>query len=105
MLDKSFKITKNPKYNGHQRGLTSMVYNFFDKKATGVAAKNEVMQNKELAEELHKPLIRKFIKRKVYSSFIYSIWGADLADMQLLNKFSKGFRFLLCVIDIYRKYE
>ena len=59
------------------------------------------MSNKELAEELHKPIIRKYRKRKVYSPFIDNIWGADLADMQLLSKFNKGIRFLLCVIDIF----
>ena len=47
-------------------------------------------------------LLKKF--KKVYSSFTDNIWGADLADMQLLNKFNKGFRFLLCVIDIFSKY-
>ena len=62
------------------------------------------MSNKELLEELHTPVIRKFEKRNVHSSFIDSIWGADLADMQLISKFKKGFRFLLCVIDIYSKY-
>ena len=58
----------------------------------------------QLADELHKPIIRKFNKRKVYSSFRENIWGLDLADMQLLSKFNKGFRFLLCVIDIFSKY-
>ena len=58
----------------------------------------------QLAEELHKPIIRKFKKRKVYSGFKDNIWGADLADMQLISKFNKGFRFLLCVIDIFSKY-
>ena len=76
---------------------------FFHKKTAGDAVKNEIMQNKELAEELHKPIIRKFEKRKVHSSFIDNIWDADLADMQLLSKFIKGI-FLLCVIDIYSKY-
>ena len=52
----------------------------------------------------HKPIIRKFKKRKVCSSFRDNIWGVDLADMQLLSKFNKGFRFLLCVIDIFSKY-
>ena len=61
-------------------------------------------QNAQLAEELHKPIIRKFRKRKVYSAFKDNIWGADLADMQLITKFNKGFRFLLCVIDIFSKY-
>ena len=44
------------------------------------------------------------MKRKVYSSFRDNIWGVDLAVMQLLSKFDKGFRFLLCVIDIFSKY-
>ena len=48
-------------------------------------------QNKQLAEELHKPNIRKFRKRKVYSSFKDNIWGADLADMQSISKFNKRF--------------
>ena len=58
------------------------------------------MPTKELAEELQKPIIRKFEKRKVESYFIYNIWGADLAEMQLISKFNKGFTFLLCVLDI-----
>ena len=62
------------------------------------------MSNKELAEELDKPIIRKFKKRKLNSSFIDNIWGTDLADMQLISNFNKEFRFLLCVIDIYSKY-
>ena len=57
-------------------------------------------QKEQLAEELHKSIIRKFKKRKVYPAFQDSILGADLADMQLISKFNKGFRFLLCVIDI-----
>ena len=61
-------------------------------------------QNEQLAEELRKPIIRKFKKRKVYSTFKDNIWGADLADMQLLSKYNKGIRFLLCVIDIFSKY-
>ena len=56
------------------------------------------MKIMQLANELHKPIIKKFNKRKVYSSFKDNIWGyaVDLADMQLLSKFNKGFRFLLC---------
>ena len=57
-----------------------------------------------MAEELYKPIIRKFEKRKIYSPFIDNILGADLADMQLISKFNKGLRFLLFVIDIYSKY-
>ena len=58
----------------------------------------------KLADELHKPIIKKFNKRKVYSSFKDNIWGVDLADMQLLSKFNKGIKYLLCVIDLYSKY-
>ena len=77
---------------------------FFNKKAKGSGIKNEIKQNQQLANELHKPIIRKFKKRKVHSSFIDNIWGADLADMQLISKFNKGFRFLLCVAGIFNKY-
>ena len=62
------------------------------------------LATRELAEELHKPIIIKLDKRKVQSPYIVNIWGADLADMQLISKFNKGFRFLLCVNDIYSKY-
>ena len=94
-------------YDGYQRGLASMIYKFFDKKSTGSGIdnnNNEIKQNIELAEELHKPIIRKFKKRKVYSGFRDNIWGTDLADMQLISNFNKGFRFLLCVIHIFSKY-
>ena len=57
------------------------------------------MQNEQLAEELHKPIIKKLKKRRVFSSFKDNIWGADLADMQLISKFKRGIRFLLYVID------
>ena len=62
------------------------------------------MSNKILAEELHKPIFRNFEKRKVDSQFTENVCVADLADIQLINKFNKGFRFLLCGIDIYRKH-
>ena len=68
------------KYNGCQRGLASMVCTFFDKKTSVSGIKNENISNKELAEELHKliiRIIRKFKKRKVHSSFIDNIWGAE----------------------------
>ena len=104
LCDEAFNIAKNPKYDGCQRGIVSMVYKRFDKKTSGKAIKNEIISNKEIAEELDKPIFRKFEKRKVYSSFIYSIWGADFADMQLISKFDKGIRILLCVIDISNKY-
>ena len=102
LRDKAFKIASNPKNDGYQRGLASMVYKFFDKKSKGSGITNEL--NYQLANELHKPIIRKFIKRKVYSSFKDNICGVDLADMQSLSKFNKGFKYLLCAIDLFSKY-
>ena len=103
LRDKAFKISSDQKYDGYQRGLASMVYKFFDKKSSGSGIVNK--ENIQLADELHKPIIRKFKERKVRSSFRDNIWGVDLADMQLLSKFNKGLRFLLCVIDIFSKYD
>ena len=58
LRDKAFKIASDPKYDGYQRGLASMVYKFFDKKSKGSGIINE--PNYQLANELHKPIIRKF---------------------------------------------
>ena len=85
LRDKTFDIAKNSKYDGYQRGFASMVHKFFDKKISGSGIKNENISNQrlldlarvakvsdhtwELAEELHKPKIRKFKKRKVHSLF------------------------------------
>ena len=57
-----------------------------------------------MANKLHKPIIRKFKKRKVYSSYRDNIWGVDSADMQSLSKYNKGIKYLLCVIDLFSKY-
>ena len=103
LKNRALDIAKDPKYDGYERGLASMVYKFFDSKVSGSGAKL-IPENKQLANELHKPIIRKFEKRKVYSIFKDNIWDVDLADMQLLNKYNKGIRFLLCVIDIFSKY-
>ena len=81
-----------------------MVYEFFDKKSSGGMISNN-KENIQLTDELHKPIIKKFRKRKVYSSFRDNIWGVDLADTQLMSKFNKGFTFLLCVIDVFSKYD
>ena len=100
--DKTFKIASDPKYDGYQRRLASMICKFFDKKCSGSGIANE--PNYQLANELHKSIIRKFKKRKVYSFFRDNIWGVDLADMQLLSKYNKGNKYLLCVIDLFSKY-
>ena len=111
LKDKAFEIAGNPKYDGYERGLASMVYTFFDKKSSGSGASktskaNEMskISNVKLANELHKPVIKKFSKRKVYSSFKENIWGVDLVDMQLLSRQNKGIKYLLCVIDLFSKY-
>ena len=79
-----------------------MAYKFFNKKSSGSGITNEF--NYQLANELHKPIIKKFKKRKVYSSFKDNIWGVDLANMQSLSKFNKGFKYLLCTIYLFSKY-
>ena len=84
LRDKSYDIASNPEYVGYQRGLASMVYKFFDKKLTGSGFK-KLKNTAEpsalarsysvLADERHKPIIREFNKRKVYSQFKDNIWG------------------------------
>ena len=104
MRDKAYNIASNPKYDGYQRGLASMVYKFFDKKSVGSRINMIKSSSSILADELHKPIIKKFEKRKVYSQFKDNIWGVDLADMQSLSRKNKGIKYLLCVIDLYSKY-
>ena len=99
-----YDIVSNPEYDGHQRGLASMVYKFFDKKYMGTGVKKLKDSSSILADELHKPVIKKFNKRKVYSQFKDNIWGVDLADMQSLSKKNKGIKYLLCAIDLHSKY-
>ena len=113
LRDKVYDIATNPEYDVYQRGLASMMYNFFDKKSMGSGVKKLKDTAKPsslecsssiLADELHKPVIKKIIKRKVYSQFKDNIWGVDLADMQSLSKIKKGIKYLLCAIDLYSKY-
>ena len=87
LRNKAFNIAKDPKCDGYQRRLASMVYKFFDKKTAGNGIKS-MPQNEQLAEELYKPIIRKSKKRKVHSAFKNNIWGTDLADVQLISKFN-----------------
>ena len=101
LRDKAYDIASNPEYDGYQRGLAGMVYKFFDKKSTG----SGIASSSILADELHKPVIKKFNKRKVYSELKDNIWGVDLADMQSLSRKNKGIKHLLCAIDLYSKYE
>ena len=103
LRNNGYDIASNPKYDGYQRGLVSMVYKFFDSKVAPLDKKTmsgkgnakhtakpsslkRTENNKILAEKLHKPVIKKFNKRKVYSQFRDNMWGVDLADMQSLRK-------------------
>ena len=97
--------------DGYQRGLASMVYKFFDKKSIGSGTAEpscleRIVKDSSLilADELHKPVIKKCNKRKVYLQLRDNIWEVDLADMQSLNRKNKGIKYLLCAIDLYSKY-
>ena len=85
-----------------------MDYKLFDKNSKGKGPQHVntklTPQNQQLSEELHKPIIKTFEKRKVHAAFKDNIWDADSADMQLLSRYDKGIRFSLCVIDIFSKY-
>ena len=108
MRGKAFKLPTDPKCDGYQRELALMVYKFFDKKCTSLnKSRGSGIVNKlsyQLANELHKPIIWKFKKIKVYSFFRDNIWGVDLADMQSLSKYNKENKYLLCAIDLFSKY-
>ena len=68
LREKAFKIASNPKYDGYQRGLSLMVYKLFDRKSSGSGVV-AIGSSYQLANELHWQIIRKFQRRKVYSSF------------------------------------
>ena len=87
LRDKTFNTAKNPKYDGYQRIQFLCFLNFLIKNPQVVVL-----------------IVKKFKRRRVYSSFKDNIKGVDLADMQLIIKHNKGIRFLLCVIDLFIKY-
>ena len=98
-----YKVSTNPKIDGFQRALASMVSKFFDERSRKVL-KGSGIENKQLADELHKPIIKNFKRRKVHSSFKDNIWGVHLADMSLISKFNKGIKYLLCVIHLFSRF-
>ena len=77
-----------------------MVYKFFNKK-TGLRAD----VNEQVAEELHKAVIKKFNRRKFYARFKDNIWAADLAKRGSLSYKNQNVKYLLCVIDVFTKYS
>ena len=86
-----------------QRRLASIVYKFFDKKSIGSGAA-AIELNYQLANELHRQIIEKCKRRKVYSFFRDNIGGVDLADRQSLSKYYGGIKYLFCAIDLFSKY-
>ena len=81
MHDKAFSITKNPKFDGFQ-SLPSMVHGFFYYKSSGDVTENGNISDQQLAEELHKTIIKQFKKRKLHSFFIGNICCADPSNMK-----------------------
>ena len=77
-----------------------MVWKFFNERSKKVLSGSGI-KIEQLADELHKPIIKEFKRRKVYSSFKDNIWGVDLADMSLISKFNKGIKYLFCIIDLF----
>ena len=81
-----------------------MIWTFFHQRSKKVLSGSGV-NNQQLADEIHKLIIKKFKRRKVYSSFKYDIWCVDLAVMQLISKFNKGIKYLLYIIDLFSRYD
>ena len=95
MKDKAYKIAINLKYDGYQKGLAAMVYKFFDKKkGAGMSV------NKELAQEFHKPVIKNIKKGK----FMLGLNIILRLQIWLKSSFNRGFKYLLCVTDVFTKY-
>ena len=87
LRDKAFKIPSDPKYDGYQRRLASMVHKFFDKKSSG----SGLLINQIISSQMSfiSQLLKNFKKTKTYSSFRHNICGIDLAVMQSLSKYNK----------------
>ena len=101
LKDKAFKIASDPKYDGYQRGLASMIYKFVDNKSSGRGVTNE--QIYQLASELHKQITRKFKRRKIYSSFRDIIWSVDLADLAIIKQIQQRNQLFIvrnCLVNL-----
>ena len=98
-LEIAKEIAGNSENDGYQRELASIVNKFFDNKTW-----SGVIFNVQLTEELHKPVTKKFKRRKVYGRFKGNIWAADLAEMEPLSSKNKNIKYLLCVVDVFTKY-
>ena len=100
---RAYKTAQNPKYEKYQRGQASTVYNLYAK-TTGSGTINEPNVNEVLPQELHKPVIKKLKRRKVYARFKDNIQAADLAEMGSLSTKNWSVKYSLCFIDIFTKY-
>ena len=99
LKDRAYEIELNSTYDGYQRELASMVYTlFYKKKGSGLNA------NDVLAQQLHKPVNKKFKSRKFYSRIKYNIWETDFVEMGSFSSCSWDVEYLLCAIDIFLRY-
>ena len=102
LKDRTFETARNCGYDEYQRALASTAHKFFDKKIKSGAigtSKAGISVNEELSDELHKPVIKKFKRQKVYSRFIGNIWPVDLAETKSLSSKNENVKYLLFVID------
>ena len=107
MKETAYLISRNPKFNGYQRALAGMVYKFFDKKiGSGAIATSKagVSVNEQLSEELHKPVIEKSKRTKVYTRLKDNIWSADLPETVSLSFKNRNVKKLLCLTDFFTKH-
>ena len=99
MKDRAYEIARNPTYDEYQRALASMVYKVFDK-----GTWSGINVNEQLAEELRKPVTKKFNSSKVYARVKDNIWAADLAEIKLFSSKNKNVKYLLCAINVFTNY-
>ena len=103
LKDRTYETARNCGYDEYKRALASTAHKFFDKKTkSGVIGKSkaEISVNEQLFDELHKPVIKKFKRQKVYSRFKGNIWAADLAETKSLSSKNENVKYLLFVIDV-----
>ena len=106
LKDKAFKIASDPKHDGYQKGLASMVYKLFAEKSASLNESSRTGIINEPNYQWQMKFINQLLEnfKEVYSFFRDNIWGIDLADMQSLSKYKKGVNYLLCTTDLFSKY-
>ena len=104
MLRELAQITNPSLRERMERGLVGNMIKAKANLSLGLKTEKKSKWTDQLAEELHKPVTRKFRTRKVYVNGIDKIWAADLVDMQAFSKYNEGVKYLLTVVDIFSKY-